>query len=71
MAAALLQVALESAVFIGALTLLAAPAMKYFARPIPIAMSALVLFVSGYAVFLVITVGWMMLRAAGVTFRAR
>ena len=64
--AALIQVALESSVFIAILTLMAAPAMKHFARPIPILSAASVLFASGYTVFLVIMIGWMMLRVAEV-----
>jgi hypothetical protein len=68
LATVLLQVALNDALFIAVLTIIAAPLMKCFARQIPFLSCALIFFVASYVVSLVLLVGWMVFRLGGVTF---
>ena len=64
LAAALSDLAFRDALLIASLTIIAAPAMKYFARQIPFLSCALIVFVTAYVVSLLFFIGWMMLRIA-------
>ncbi len=66
LAAVLLQIALRDALFIAILTIIAAPAMKLFARQIPFLSCALIVFVTAYVVSIVFLLGWIALRIARV-----
>ncbi len=66
LAAVLLQVALRDALFIAILTIIAAPAMKLFARQIPFLSCALIVFVTAYVVSMIFLVGWIALMIARV-----
>jgi len=59
-----LQIALRDALLIAILTVIAAPAMKYFARQIPFLSCALIVFVTAYAVSMLFIIGWMALSIA-------
>lgn len=67
-ATALLRLAMNDAIFVAVLAIIAAPLMKYFARQIPFVSCALIFFVASYVVSFVFIFGWIALRLVGITF---
>lgn len=68
LATILSRFALDDAIFVAVLTIIAAPSMKYFARQIPLLSCALIFFVASYVVSFVFIFGWIALRLVGITF---